>query len=144
MSEALKDKYPIQLQAIKVLELSLVVNSDSETDDLPETGDFKISHGHSEYDAEDRDIAVSMKFEIEEDDDNYPFHMSVRILGIFSVGDGFPIEHIEKWARGNAPLIIYPYLREHVYSLTIRAGYQGMILPLFTLPTFKLEEKETK
>lgn len=141
MAEAFKDKHPIQLQNIKVMELSLVVKSDTETNDLPETGDFKIGHGHSEYDPEGRDIAVSMGFKIEEDDENYPFHMSVRLIGVFSVGDRFPLDHIERWATGNAPLLLYPFLREHVYSLTIRAGYTGMILPLFTVPTFRLEEK---
>jgi len=53
-------------------------------------------------------------------------------LGIFEVDeDKFPFKFIQNWAEKNAPLILYPYLREQVFSLSSRAGFGGTLLPLF-------------
>ena len=61
----------------------------------------------------------------------------VEILGLFNVDDErFPIKSVHSWAKQNAPLILYPYLREQVFSLTSRAGFEGTLLPLFQVPTF--------
>ena len=65
--------------------------------------------------------------------------MRVIIGGVFKVDETkFAKTHIEDWANRNAPIILYPYLREQAYALTIRCGYPGLIIPLLTVPTIKV------
>jgi preprotein translocase subunit SecB len=70
------------------------------------------------------------------------FDLLVELMGVFEVVNddpesGFNVEFIKQWARENAPMILYPYVREQMYGLTSRAGYSGVILPLMELPTIK-------
>lgn len=134
-------KHPIQLNHIKVIELSLKSNLRNQQDELPDSGEFELYHGHSAFDSNDREVAVKLGVVIESSaENNSPFDMKVELLGIFSVSEAFEVKHVESWAQTNGPLIIYPYLREHAYSLTSRAGFEGVILPLFEIPIFRIEK----
>ncbi len=73
-----------------------------------------------------------------------PFVLKVELIGLFTVDpERFPIEHVDQWARTNAPLVLYPYLREQVYGLTSRAGFNATLLPLLEIPTFRLMQQTT-
>ncbi|MEZ9316501.1 protein-export chaperone SecB [Vibrio lentus] len=143
--------HPVQLREIKVLKLSIEDNPDFEKEHSSEDfSDFGFYHQHSDYDAEAQVFWVKVKAvigesdddcETEEDSKEAPFNMEVELVGLFSVDESsFNVEHIDSFARRNAPLVIYPYLREHVYSLTSRAGYDSTLLPLFEVPAFRLQK----
>jgi preprotein translocase subunit SecB len=134
--------HAIQLVALNVLELYIKVNQSLEPADLKlGEQDFSIHTGHSKYNNENHNIAVKMEIVIgEEDGQKSPFILRVTIGGIFEVDETeFPIAHIEDWAKRNAPIILYPYIREQVFALTVRCGYAGLILPLVTVPTIRVE-----
>ena len=136
-----KGKYnlhPIQLVDLKVLKLSLEIAPEKEQDKLPDEGSFSLYSGFSDFNKEKREIAVKAGIKIDSDEDDSPFSLHVELLCLFSIGDKCPTKYIDSWADKNAPLILYPYLREHVHSLTSRAGFEGLILPLFEVPTFKI------
>ncbi len=131
------ENHPIQLRALKVLELFIKVISEQEN--LPDIEKFSLFHGHSEYDDKEKVIAVKIGVEIGKEVEDTPFELKVEILGVFNVDDEkFPIKFIHSWAEQNAPLILYPYLREQVFGLTSRAGFGGVLLPLFQVPTFSV------
>ena len=131
------ENHPIQLIALKVLELSIKVISEHEQQKLPDVENFSLFHGHSEYDQDDKAIAVKIGVEMGKEIEDVPFELKVELLGVFKVNDEkFPIKFVHNWAKQNAPLILYPYLREQVFSLTSRAGFEGTLLPLFQVPTF--------
>ena len=106
---------------------------------------YSLQTAHSEYDRENKIISVKVKFEIEDakgDEEKPPFVMLVDLMARFEVDESrFPIAHIDDWAARNAPIIVYPYLRERVYALTIQAGFKPLLLPLVEVPTFKIEKK---
>lgn len=132
--------HPIQLDQIKVLELSLVANLENQQEEPPTEGEFNLYHGHSKFNSEERKVAVKIGLKIDSTNTNSPFYLNIEILGIFSVSEDFDDRHVDSWAKKNGPLVIYPYLREHAYSLTSRAGFEGIILPLFEVPAFKIEK----
>jgi len=138
MSEENKNGYenhPIQLKTLKVLELSIKVIPDH-TQLEPNVEQFSLFHGHNEYNHKDKRIAVRIGVKMGEEVKEVPFELRVEILGIFEVDeDKFPLKFIDNWAEKNAPLILYPYLREHVFSLSSRAGFGGTLLPLFQVST---------
>ncbi|WP_069472432.1 protein-export chaperone SecB [Candidatus Marithrix sp. Canyon 246] len=131
------ENHPIQLITLKVLELSIKVIPESIQFEQPIVEQFSLFHGCSEYNHEDNTIGVRIGVEIGEELKEVPFKLRVEILGVFKVDENkFPLNFLEKWAENNAPLILYPYLREHVFSLSSRAGFDGTLLPLFQVPTF--------
>lgn len=143
--------HPIQLRDVKVLELFISANpscmSTQDSDCDIENSEFGFYHTHSKYDEETKSFIVKVAAVIgreEEDKDKEPtteFDLRAELLGVFEVDDStFPMEHIEAFASRNAPLIMYPYLREQVYSLTTRAGFESTVLPLFEVPAFKLKK----
>jgi len=53
----------------------------------------------------------------------------VRMVGIFeSVGDN-PLMDFEEFGRVNAAAIIFPYIREHITNLSLKAGIGAIFLP---------------
>ncbi len=89
------------------------------------------------------EVGVIIEYGIEtKPDEVVPFALRVHIMGQFKVDEStFDKAKIDKWARINAPYILYPYLREHVFALTARSGFDPVLLPLVELPTIKIERK---
>lgn len=128
----------IQLQQVVVTELSMKLSRPVE-----ESSEFAIhiATGHSEYDRETREIQVSLSLtmhsESEGEEADPAMTGRVSLFGIFTVDEkDFPVEQLPSWARSNAPALLYPYLREHVYGLSMRCGIRNVFLPLIVVPTF--------
>ncbi len=141
-------KHPISIIKVTPIELSIKANVEPDNREKLGVIPYTMSVGHSDYDSSEKIIGVGVKFKTgkkdEPDTSDLPFSLTVELSALFKVDEEkFPIEHIKDWAIRNAPLIIYPYLREHVYALTIRAGFPPMMLPLLEVPTFKIEKKDS-
>jgi preprotein translocase subunit SecB len=135
-------KHPIQLVGLNVLELSLKVNPEVDSENEMEEGGFTLNVSHSDYDEKESSIAVKVSAVIGSSDGKAPFDLFVELLGVFKVNaEKFPLVHLSDWASSNAPLILYPYLREHVYGLTTRCGFSPPLLPLLEVPTIRVQEK---
>jgi preprotein translocase subunit SecB len=141
MTEKKTKLHGIQLTEIKIVQLSIKVNQTSTFIEQPNI-DFSINQGHTKYDQENKKINVAAKLiTVKKDDQENPFDLVVELFGVFVVDEShFPIEHIEDWAKRNAIMLLIPFLREHVYSLTVRCGLPPMIVPLFTVPTLKIKD----
>lgn len=165
MTNTTYKRHPIQLQSLQVIELSLRVLDQvaiDRTDDFTPDG-FAIETGHSPYDQDEKSITVRMRVVVGDDEPTVqaeddlcedipqdscvenPLYIHVEVQGLFSVEpERFPVEHIEDWAAKNAPLILYPYVREHVFALSARANIKPLLLPLFEVPTYKVTKQDSK
>jgi preprotein translocase subunit SecB len=130
--------HAIQLNELRVTELSIQVDL-SVPRDAP-LGSFSIETARSSYDADDHRVQVKMRVLMgKEQDEKAPFQLAVELYGLFEVDEAkFDVQFVEDWAEKNAPLVLYPYLREQVYGLTGRAGFPEALLPLFEVPTFRV------
>ncbi len=139
--------YPVQLVNFGVKELSIRAHVPPEGSDAKiDLKDCSIITGHSDYDVEEKTISVSLKLEAGGKEDDL-VTMKIELMGLFQVLDEkrFPISRISEWASHNAPVILYPFLREHVYALTARCGFKPLTLPLVVVPVFKIDKpKQTK
>lgn len=133
--------HAIQLVELRVAELALKVDlSYPKTADL---GTFTIETGRSEYDKDKHEIQVRMKV-VSGNDEDAPLALVVEMHARFEVDESrFDVQFIEDWADKNAPLVLYPYVRENVYALTARAGFSEALLPLLEIPTFRIEPVKT-
>ena len=142
--------YPIQLRGVTVKEMlfEAVRPLPADFQIAPETVQMEGVFGTSKEDKEVQvGIGVSFGFENpndalvrDQEDDARDVRLRVRIVGHFVVDENvFPMERLEEWGKYNAPIILYPFLREHVYSLTVRCAIAPLILPSVYLPTMKIE-----
>lgn len=134
--------HAIQLMVVQPTELSIRVAGDpSEVENFE--GVVKLEAAHSAYDEDEKTIHVRVRAIIDEAED-VPLAMRVEIVGVFKVDESrFDRAHVLPWARTNAPMVLYPFLREQVFSLSQRVGARGFIVPLIEVPTFKIVQATT-
>ncbi|MFC8751016.1 hypothetical protein ACN429_23055 [Pseudomonas oryzihabitans] len=138
------DKHPIQLVSLNVEELYLKVLDRFKFDGTDYAQDFSLSVGRSDYDPVEKHIFVKLTMEFVPELDkelDRPYEMRVQVAGQFQVDDEkFPADKVHNWAEYNAPMILIPFIREQSYSLSMRAGFEGLIVPLITVPTIKIQK----
>lgn len=143
--------HPIQALHIAPRELRIKTHVPPDLSvEYDEEADLNLEIGHSDYNAETKRIQISTTAslgteepEINEEGDvkGIPFYLFVEVVGIFEVGEKFPADRIYEWANSNAVFILYPYLREHVFALTARAGFRPMLMQLLEVPLFTLAKE---
>lgn len=126
--------HPIQLKSITVNRLSITVNNQSIASDFEGEINFRMQRGISDFEKGNPNIAVGLRVYVNpvlEDDGKSPFEIEVELSGQFDVDySEFDFEDLPRWAEVNAPMLLFPYVREQVYGLALRAGVKGMMLPL--------------
>ncbi len=137
-----KNKYfklhGIQLKSVNVTELFIKVKHINEAQTENKT-EFTIQSGCSEYDEEKKVIHVGLQFRYgTEEKSDTPFLMRIELSGEFEIDeDQFDKKYVNDWAMKNAPAILFPFLREQAYALSIRCGFPPFILPLIQLPSIQ-------
>lgn len=134
--------HAIQLVELRVVELSLKVDISFPKD--TDLGSFTIQTGRSKYDDEKHQISVMMRI-MSGEEEKSPLKLTAELHGRFEVDESrFEVKYVEDWAEKNAPLVLYPYLRENVFALTARSGYSEALLPLLEIPTYRIPAAEVK
>ncbi|HGE8285718.1 protein-export chaperone SecB [Serratia bockelmannii] len=148
--------HAVQLRSLQVLKLSIEVHDVKTAHSADyQAGNYAMEAGHSDFDTATSTIHVSMRvragrFAVDEDNseadneeyEKQPVSIWVEVGGVFIVDtEEFPVEQIPHWAEFNAPLIIYPYVREQVYGLSTRVGIKPLLLPLLEIPSFRIVKK---
>ena len=128
-------------EKIIVKELSLKLVNNSALASKSGKGSQHITYrvGASDFDEEKELFSTGFICEInptEEEALAEGFNLKIDIIGVFSVDtDNFKVTSVEHFALHNAPVILLPYVREHVFTLTSRAGID-CLLPLVEVPVF--------
>ena len=140
MTEEIKEPklYPIQLNDVIISELYFknLCGMDLKKEDIEDKIEITSKVGCSKFNEDSKIILVGLKVETDDSIENVPYKLIVDIRGLFSVDtENFDINNIEHWAHNAAPYILNPYIREHVYSLTTKAGVPPLLLPLLEVPT---------
>lgn len=151
------DYYPVKLRGLCVRELWIKTFIFPKVDLPEDTQKLLVGSAPGQYDEENKTRRVTLLAELGEDIDpdrvadhikagGAPFAFRVRLVGEFQFDESrFPMEKIDQWAEQNAPIILFPYLREQIFSLTARSGFRPLVLPLVQVPTIKvLSEDQIK
>ena len=147
-------RYPIQLRMVTIKELFFEAFRPLSPDFELGADKIKIASSFAAPDQDDAELQIGIGFSfcdeepagqegVDPEDDSRELKMRVRIVGHFAVDKAkFPMDRLEEWSRYNAPMILYPFLREQVYSLTARCAVRPLILPLVYLPTMNIAPSE--
>lgn len=144
------DPYPVKLRGLCVREL-WINTFIFPTINLPEHAQpLLIGSAPGKYEEENKTRRVTLLAKLGEEIDpdrvtdhikagGAPFALRVRLVGEFQFDESrFPMEKIDQWSEQNAPIILFPYMREQIFSLTARSGFRPLILPLVQVPTIKV------
>lgn len=132
--------HAIQLTSVEVEDLSIQVLDRYKFKDGNYDKDFSYTIYYTEFDKEQSRIRIKVELKVEPKNDaiDRPFKLRVGVAGEFTVDqERFPAHLIDQFVKGNAPIILLPYVREHAFSLTQRAGFDAIILPLVEVPTLR-------
>jgi preprotein translocase subunit SecB len=137
--------YPVQPNFIAVRELYIKAHTPPNQRLGINADELIFKSSHTDYDDVRHviEIGAQVEYGIEtKATEAVPYSLRVHIMGQFQIDEAvLGREKIDLWARINAPYILYPFLREHVFSLTARSGFDPLLLPLVLLPTVKVEHK---
>ncbi|UZW13820.1 protein-export chaperone SecB [Clostridium pasteurianum] len=91
--------------------------------------DFDID-SDVKFSDDDNTFLLNLKVELFKNavDNNYPFDMSLSIIGIFEL-DVTDKEKINTFAEVNGVAILFPYVRSIISTYTANANVQPLILP---------------
>ncbi|MDD3802763.1 MAG: protein-export chaperone SecB [bacterium] len=80
---------------------------------------------------------------IGKDDEEMPFLLDVVVTGIFKKDDKNENMDLDTFSKGNAAVILFPYLREFISNITLRAGFSNpLVLPPMNIAKL-MKEKST-
>lgn len=138
--------HPIQLLSVETEELSIVVHERIKFLNSEYPKDFDYTIFSTEFDQEQSIVKVKVELNVkppEGESIDRPFTLKVGVAGAFKVDTSiFPADKLDVFIVHNAPLILLPYVREHAFSLTQRAGFEAIILPLVEVPTIKISKEK--
>ena len=137
------ENHPSQLVELVTRELILDLRNPNEARQENLQVEIRYSLGSSEYNTETKSIVVGLICEINPQNLDAPLYIKVHIAGIFEVDDEkFPMDKLDHWSKHNAPILLMPYVRENLHSLSTRAQ-ANIILPLVVLPVFSSQKENT-
>lgn len=93
----------------------------------------------AEFNVEKEDLLVFLTINVFKDavKHNYPFEMSVRVVGYFTLSGQ---EEIEKY-KANAVAVLFPYVRSIISTYTALANVNPLILPTVNINKMLLENE---
>lgn len=143
--------HPIQIAFIGVRELHVVTHKPPQKQDGPLKleGDMapKLAVKPCDYDEETNTITSFYHCEIGQiESGKTPIFIRVILGVVFKVIDSskFDIPTASSFVKKYSTVMVHPFLREHVYSLSIKTGFPPIILPSISVPIFKREDMVEK
>ncbi len=109
------------LEGIYLIESKFDVNL-SNGENKKDKSKYEIKTG---YDHQDNTLKVYVGIDFESSE----FTASISMVGIFKVEKEPQELPLQQFAEINAPAIIYPFIREHLANLTMKAGMKAVLLP---------------
>lgn len=89
-------------------------------------------------------ISVSLKFDVKNEDHTFPYDIALEIVGYLDVDESVPEEHRFAVGVDNGLSLMYSAAREYLLSLTSRAPFGPVMLPVVTFTGENTTLRKTK
>lgn len=140
--------HPLELVKVDVVQLTFVTNKRPTVETYIDGRNVELSVRQDPIETEGEWLQVFVRaaygipgIDCEpEDAPTTDCSLIVELAGTFRKHMDLPRETLELFQNNGALIILTPYLREHVYSLSARAGIQPIIIPILQVPVFKLTD----
>jgi preprotein translocase subunit SecB len=85
-------------------------------------------------------VTVIMDFDTSIDNKKF-ISSKIQMLGVFEFGEKLPLS-LDSFANINAPAIIFPFIREHLSNVSMKAGIQPILLPPINFVALAKDKKK--
>jgi preprotein translocase subunit SecB len=142
---------PIQLRKIDVGAIDYRCDGFSDPALIP-TQTFGLSSGISPFNEADSTFQINLHFKTESSPPDsqlqYPYRLAITIHGEFAIDPSarskFTDDFIRSWASKNGTLLLLPFLRETVYTITQKTGFRPLLLPMVETSAFGVRPPESR
>ncbi|MHB1095585.1 MAG: protein-export chaperone SecB [Gemmatimonadaceae bacterium] len=123
-----------RIEKVYVAEQSYRIVADQEKPNVDATAERKIAFGWDwrPIGAKRFEVVITVTVEPSKD---FPEHVSVRLIGLFTVDDGALSIGFAEFLRVNAPAILFPYAREIISTMTGRGPFGTFHLNPINVPS---------
>lgn len=152
-------QFPIQLLRVDISEIAYKCDGFSVPTQAP-VDEFNLTVLVSPFSPESKSVQVGLTFDAPaaqpSSDAERPlaeaeapkkgisrdYKLKITVHGLFSVVDQsrlpFPLEKIRGWAEKNGAIILMPFLREAVYMISQKTGFQPIMIPMVEVSAFRV------
>lgn len=128
-----------KLKSITLMESNFQRNAEIEFKSIEISNDVDIDIQHTLL---NEDVLISMNVKLTGRIRRKKiFTFQIKYDGQFEVGDE-EILPVEKFVDFNGPAIIYPFVREHIGTTSLKAGLQSILLPPVNFVKLNSDRKE--
>ena len=118
-----------KIQNIILLESTFQRKPDINFDGTPFINQIDIQKESYDIENDENKFGVNLTINFDaHQDGEISFQIKVKMAGVYEK-QGETALSTESFKEINAPAIIYPFIREHVASLTLKAGIGNVLLP---------------
>jgi hypothetical protein len=132
-------RHPLQLVKAELTEVQY--RAFTVPDPTVDVGMLNLGFGRSDYVPLQNQIDASIVLEAGKNDpaSGSPYYLKMELKGHFKIEDGtLSQEKVQAWIERAAPYVLLPFMREHAYGFTVRAGVMPIMIPLYQVPTAPL------
>ncbi|MEJ6952080.1 protein-export chaperone SecB [Natronospora cellulosivora (SeqCode)] len=100
--------------------------------------DFNLDYSVKIDEEENHKGSTQLRIKIWEDayNNNYPFKLSVEIIGFFSADKEMDKKKFAEMCESNGTAILFPFLRSVITDITKNANVTPLVMPLINVENF--------
>lgn len=132
-----------QISEIHLLESQFKRKENIDFNTLSIKNKVSIETGHHYHESTNTlDITVLLNFSAGIGSQKF-ISSKIKMIGYFSCGEGAELS-VDQFALANGPAIMFPFLREHLASTSLKSGIRPIILPAVNFIKLRAENKIKK
>lgn len=113
----------------------------TKNEEIKNNADVSVDYSKNEEEAElTVKLTISYWTERRDDPQTKENEAEITMIGIFKYPEN-PQPPVETFGKINGPAIIFPFIREHLSSLTSKSGIQPILLPPINFAAMAEDEK---
>lgn len=118
-------------KSVALVESSFVRPLEFEVSGKPGAPDIQleVSSNRTESSSNLIEVTLGVKVTMESKDKTQKMKVSAKMVGIFQTVGEAPLEAITNFSNINGPAIVFPFVREVIASLTMKANIPPLLLP---------------
>ena len=110
--------------------INIETNPEFKPEDIGKGLDVDISlNANGNIDKTRNLLVLELETSVFKNTKNRPFYIFIKAIGFFSVKNKGDVQILEEFSKVNAPAIIFPFVRETIADLTLKAGFSPLLLP---------------
>lgn len=124
--------FKFNLDSISLIRADFLRQVDLNLSDVENKPDISVKVSHAKIQQEDRqgiDVSLYIKVLVSNNDGADQIAVSAEMLGSFTISGEPPQKTVDYFGNINGPAIIFPFVREVIASLTVKANIAPILLP---------------